>query len=321
MSVQDSGIGCAGLLVEDCFCGPLQSMPEEGTLTLVEQLPIHAGGCAANVALNLVRQGLQADVVGCVGRDQSGRAIRELLTSKGVGAGSIVELATVPTSRTIVLLVDGQDRRYLHMPGANREFRVEHIPRAWVATLKALYLGGLFALPGIEVGQLVDLLRFCRQRCILTVVDVVTPQSATAVQGLMELLPWIDVFLPNEHESKILTHQASPEDQLQFFGEAGVGTVVITRGGAGCIARHGGKMFRCGAYHLDTRDPSGSGDAFAAGLIASLVQNREFPMALRYASALGASATRELGTTTSVFTAAEAAAYVALHPLTVTEEL
>ncbi len=43
------------------------------------------------------------------------------------------------------------------------------------------------------------------------------------------------------------------------------------------------------------------------------------PQMLRYASAVGASATRAAGTTDSVFTAAEAEAFAIEHPLTVTE--
>jgi hypothetical protein len=41
---------------------------------------------------------------------------------------------------------------------------------------------------------------------------------------------------------------------------------------------------------------------------------------LRYASAIGASATRAAGTTDSVFSAADAEAFLAAHPLTVTEK-
>jgi hypothetical protein len=45
----------------------------------------------------------------------------------------------------------------------------------------------------------------------------------------------------------------------------------------------------------------------------------DLPQTLRYASAMGASATRAAGTTSSVFSAEQAAAFIAKHPLTVTE--
>jgi sugar/nucleoside kinase (ribokinase family) len=64
-------------------------------------------------------------------------------------------------------------------------------------------------------------------------------------------------------------------------------------------------------------DPSGSGDAFAAGIITGALAGWDMPATLRYASALGASATRAIGTTDGVFTADEAEAFVAARTLEV----
>ena len=43
-----------------------------------------------------------------------------------------------PTSETVILLVEGEDRRYLHSFGANRAFKVSDINRDWVAALHLL---------------------------------------------------------------------------------------------------------------------------------------------------------------------------------------
>jgi sugar/nucleoside kinase (ribokinase family) len=70
---------------------------------------------------------------------------------------------------------------------------------------------------------------------------------------------------------------------------------------------------------MDVIDPSGSGDAFASGVIQGLLNEWDLPRTLRYASAMGASATRAPGTTESVFSRAEAEAFVVEHPLIVSE--
>ena len=75
----------------------------------------------------------------------------------------------------------------------------------------------------------------------------------------------------------------------------------------------------CGVYRLKTIDPSGSGDAFTAGVIMGGLRGWDVPRTLRYASALGASAVRAIGTTDGVFTAAEAEAFVAANPVDVRE--
>ena len=79
------------------------------------------------------------------------------------------------------------------------------------------------------------------------------------------------------------------------------------------------KMWRCGAYQMDVVDPSGSGDAFASGVIRGLLKGWELRQTLRYASAVGASVTRALGANESAFSAAEAEKFIAQHPLTVSE--
>ena len=312
-------VGCAGLLVEDTVCGPLTALPPEGALLALDDMPVRAGGCAANVAIDLAKQGITVDLAGCVGWDGSADILFRTFAKHDIGASRVVRVDSHPTSRTIILLIEGQDRRYLHVTGANRAFTTDYIARRWLSSLKVFYLGGLFALPAIDFPKLTELLAFCRDARVKTVVDVVVPQGQAGMSQLKALLPLIDVFVPNDDEARALTGLADPFDQLHALANAGTGTVIITRGGLGAVASRAGRTWSCGAYSMDVVDPSGSGDAFTSGVIRSLLSEWDLPQTLRYASAVGASATRAAGTTDAVFTAAEAEAFLAEHPLTVTE--
>ena len=312
-------VGCAGLLVEDLFCGPVKVLPPEGALHLLDDMPVKVGGCAANVAIDLAKQGISVDVAGCVGRDSAAELLLSTFEGHQIGSSAVVREEGWPTSKTVILLIEGQDRRYFHVAGANCAFRVEHLSREWVAGLKVFYLGGLFALPGIDLSALGEFLRFCRAARVTTVVDVVCPQKPCGVAELRSLLPHIDVFVPNEDEARAFTGVTDCFDQLRAFQKLGAQTVIITRGEQGAAALRNGTVWRCGSYQMDCVDPSGSGDAFTAGVIRGLLSRWALPDMLRYASALGASATRAAGTTDAVFTAAEAEAFVAQHPLSVTQ--
>ena len=310
-------IGCAGIMVEDIICGPMRELPREGRLLALDAMPVKVGGCAANVAIDLARQGFSVEVLGCLGEDDSARTLQAGLERHGVGCQPLVRTDKYPTSRTVILLVEGQDRRYLHVFGANRALTVAHIRRDWVAGLKLFYFGGLFAMPGIDTGELAELLKFCRTKGVTTVVDVVVPQTWRARDELAALLPHIDYFLPNDDEAQLITGLADPLDQLRFFQAAGAHTVIITQGKAGAIAGRDGQDWRCGTYPANVIDPSGSGDAFGAGIIAAIRRGGDLADQLRYGSALGASATRAVGTTDGVFAAEEATAFIAAHPLPV----
>ena len=312
-------VGCAGLLVQDTFCGPLAAWPAEGELTVLEGMPVSAGGCAANVAIDLARQGVATEVLGCVGCDLAGGVLLENFARHQVGTSRIQRVEDLPTSTTVILLIQGQDRRYLHVVGANRALTVEQIARDWVRNLKVFYLGGLFALPGVELSMLAELLQFCRSCGVTTVLDVAVPHEQRGMSPLAGLLPFIDVFLPNEDEARAFTGFTDPHDQLRALQGMGANTVIITRGAQGVIAGRAGTMWRCGAYQMAVIDPSGCGDAFTSGVIVGLLQGWSIEETLRYASAIGASVTRAIGTTQSVFTASEAAEFVRSHPITVTQ--
>ena len=135
---------------------------------------------------------------------------------------------------------------------------------------------------------------------------------------LSVLLPLIDVFVPNDDEARAFTGLTDPFDQLRMFQDAGANTVIVTRGEQGSVAARNGEVWKCGTYQMNVLDPSGSGDAFTSGVIKSLLLGWDLPQTLRYASAVGASATRAAGTTDSVFSASQADAFIRTNPIAVT---
>jgi sugar/nucleoside kinase (ribokinase family) len=312
-------VGCAGILVADMFCGPVGALPRPGQLLTVGDMPFRGGGCASNVAIGLARQGVSVSVVGCVGRDVAAETPLSALREHGVDCSAVIVSERYPTSKTVVLLVDGEDRRYIHAVGANAALSVSHIRRDWVASLSVFYLGGLFVLPGIDVDELADLLGFCRRSGVVTVITVAAPQPFDRHQDLAKILPLVDYFLPNDDEAKLFTGKDHAIEQAAALRAAGATTAIVTCGARGAVAAQGDERWRCGAYDMRVVDPSGCGDAFAAGVITGIVRGWPMPKLLSYASALGASAVRMVGTTDGVFRAPEANAFVADYPLSMEE--
>ncbi len=311
-------IGCAGILVADTFCGPMKRLPKSGELLAIDEMPSKAGGCAANVAIDLAKQGFAVDACGCVGTDASAEVLFKSLEVAGVQYKEVRRLDTHATSKTVILLVEGEDRRYIHTFGANAAFNVGQIRRDWIDGLKVFYLGGLFAMPGIDTNELAELLRYCRRQGVVTVVDVVVSQNYAGMGPLLPLLPHIDFFLPNDDEAQRLTGIVDTEQQINTFLRHGVQTVVITCGADGAVAGRGRTRWQSEACRIDGVDPSGSGDAFAAGIITGIVRNCDYSETMRYAAALGASATTAVGTTDGVFRAAEVQAFLDKNPIRVT---
>ena len=312
---------CAGILVADIFVPPLVALPKAGELLATGDFLIDTGGCAANAATCLAKLGVGVGVSGKVGADVFGEFAERDLSAKGVDVRGIRRSARSGTSKTVILPVRGEDRRYVHTFGANADFRVSDIDLAAFAGARVLYVGGYLVMSAVLPDDLAALLASARSLGMKTVLDVVVPadDEGRSWPALAPVLPEVDLFLPNDEESRSLTGECAPERQAGRFLEAGCSAVVITQGRRGALYRDSGKLVEAGGYSVDVVDCSGSGDAFAAGCIVGLLEGWEPCAMLRFASAIGASACTRLGCTTGVPNRAEVDAFVRTHTLSVTE--
>ena len=306
---------CAGILVADHVHTPMDALPEEGHLVAVERMYLLTGGCAANVAVNIARQGIRVGVVGKVGNDFFGRFVREDLDGQGVDTGCLAVSAAEQTSQTMILLCKGQDRRFVHTFGANRDFRVADIPWTALAGSRIFYLGGYLVMPGIVPAELGDLFRRCREAGILTVLDVVIPAGFRYTGELEPVLPHTDVFLPNNDEGEMLTGEADPVQQALSLRRKGTGTVVVTLGEHGLLLADRDGMRRATHFPSEVVDQTGAGDAFCAGFLTGLVRGQSMDDCLNYGSALGAACVRSIGCYQGVFAGVQAAEFLREHRL------
>ncbi|CAM9753466.1 unnamed protein product [Choristocarpus tenellus] len=138
-------------------------------------------------------------------------------------------------------------------------------------------------------------------------------------QGLEEIYPLLDVFIPNELEARKLSGYHDIEEAARFFIAKGVGLVVITQGAAGGFAMQsrdretetngtgGSQSERLRAEEGHTRwdqtcrsvkvvDTTGAGDAFSAGfLYAWKVTGGNVQTALAWGCAMGTSVVLKVG--------------------------
>ena len=310
---------CLGIFVADIFSPPLPEPPAPGQLVVVDDLPLDAGGCAVNTGVSLTRLGARVALIGKVGNDVFGDFIINLMAAKGLETSGIRRSETRPTSRTMVIPVLGQDRRFIHAFGANAELTIEDVDLDLVAQGQVLYVGGYLGLPRFDQAALAELFAFARAQGVRTVLDVIVP--ATATYGLDDVLgrvlPLTDVFLPNDDEAALLTGERDPEKQAAAFLARGCGTAVITMGERGVLAKTATRTVRAPAFAVNAVDPSGAGDAFDAGFIIGLLEGWDVVRTVEFACAVGASATMKLGCTPGVFTRPEAYAFLAENRLPV----
>lgn len=299
---------CAGILVADVFVPCLPRLPAAGELSTTEDFLVDAGGCAANTAQCLARLGVASKVVGRVGRDHFGEFVIDHLAQAGIDTSMIARSDSRATSKTVILPVEGEDRRYIHTIGANADVIVDDFRTPPSETPSVLYLGGYLVLPGVPPQGLAKCLAEFRQKGVVVVLDVVAPGGRLdhAMDDLRTVLPHVDVFMPNVEEGRALTGESEPARQTDVFLAAGCEIAIVTLGEGGALLATRDGVIQAPPIAVESVDESGAGDAFAAGFICGMVEGLDLQESLKLASIVGASACRSLGCHAGVFTRQEA---------------
>jgi len=308
---------CAGILVADLFVPPLAALPDAGQLVATEDFLMDSGGCAANTSTTLARLGVKARVAGKVGDDNYGFFIMQDLARKGVETSGVSTSRRYGTSKTMILPVIGEDRRFIHTFGANADFSAADIDRESLAGASVFYVGGYMVLPDLLQDDLAALFQLARSHGVRTALDVVVPAGGASVSmhDLERVLPLVDVFMPNDQEAQRLTGEGDPRRQAEALLRAGCETVVITMGGRGALLMDRAQIIEAPAFSVALVDSSGAGDAFAGGFIAGMLAGLSQADALRFAGAIGASCCMQLGCTTGIFTREQSAVFLQSHPM------
>jgi sugar/nucleoside kinase (ribokinase family) len=302
---------CLGILVADAIARPVDDLPQRGTLALLDEISLHGGGCALNTASALVRLGLRAGVAGKVGADPLGGVLVELLDERGVDRRGVIVDPDAPTSATIVLVDPAGERTFLHVPGANGRLRADELESAYLFSARALHLAGALVLPELDGEPAAALLAEARSRGLVTSVDTVFDATGGWAR-VLPCLPHADVFTPSLAEAQALSGEEEPARAAAWLRDQGARTVGITLGERGSYVSGPGFDGPVDPFPVETVDGTGSGDAFAAGLLYGVLAGWPLERSARFANALGALATTAVGATEGIPDAGEALAFAGL---------
>jgi len=285
---------CLGIVVADVICRRVDELPTRGTLGLVEQIELRGGGCALNTASALARLGLRASVAGKVGVDRFGDFLGELLDERGVDRRTLLRDPDVPTSATVVLVASDGTRTFLHLAGANGALRAEELDSERLYAGRALHAAGQLVMPSLDGEPFAALLAEAQRRGLITSMDTVFDASGRW-ERVLPSLPYVDLFTPALAEARGITGEDDPARAAAWLRRRGVGAVAITLGSDGCYASGPGFEGHVTAPAVSEVDGTGSGDAFAAGLLYATLVGWSFERGVRFACAAGALATTAVG--------------------------
>ena len=255
------------------------------------------GGSAANTACWLAADGIETAFVGCVGADVPGQASLAALAGCGVQARVTVD-PDRPTG-TCVVLVDGTDgsgeRTMIPSPGANAGLVESDVDAAGLESAVHLHVSG-YALFGPQRDAAVRALRRARELGLSISVGAASSAPLRTV-GADTFLSWAHgaTLFANADEAGVLVRPAAPGVMVRALAEAVGGEAVVTDGPRGAHWSDGERVLSAPAPAVTVVDPTGAGDAFAAGFLAATVGGVAPDAALAHGHELAALACANTG--------------------------
>lgn len=264
------------------------------------------GGAPANVAVALARLGENSAFLGQVGDDPFGRHLASVLQAQGVNVTGLRFSDEARTALAFVSLRADGDRSFMFYrhPSADMLMRPEDIDLEIVRTARVFHYGSITLIGEPSRSATLTAVEAARAAGAFISYDpnlrlALWPSAEAARTGMLAGLELAHFVKISDEELEFLTGGNSVEPLWRYDLQM----IAITHGAHGSTLHTRTERFHHPGYRVEAVDTTGAGDAFVAGFLAALEQQRRAnagsiadPAAiLAYANAVGAITTTRKG--------------------------
>lgn len=275
-----------GELNADLILNNLDSPPTLGKEVLAQQMTLTMGSSSAIFACNLSSIGTKVSFVGKLGDDMLAKLILKSLKEKDVDTTYIMQSKAWQTGVSVATCIH-DDREMVTYAGAMKELSQNDISDEMLDSANHLHVSSVFLQPKLRPG-IIKLFKRAKDKGLTTSLD---PQFDPAEKwdiNLKELLPHVDVFLPNRSELLGFTQQTEIEKGLETL-KPFANILVMKDGAKGAwIQTKEGVIYHRAFLNKNVIDVIGAGDSFDAGFIHQFLQKKSLEECIRQASIMGA---------------------------------
>jgi ribokinase len=227
-------------------------------------------------------------MIGRVGDDDAGRAMRAGLRSDGVDVSHVATDPAAHTGLAVITLDAAGENSIVVSPGANSRLAVGDVAAA----------RGVLGDAAVTLVQL-EIPLDAVEAAAATATGIVILNPAPAQPLPEHLLQSVDLLVPNRSELGLLAGVAEPTtienvidavDALPWSGD-----VVVTLGSEGALVVVDRAATHVSAPVIDAVDTTAAGDAFCGALADALARGELLPDAVAWAAHAGAVAATGLG--------------------------
>jgi ribokinase len=262
-------IGFGALNVDKLFkVNKIAGAEEE---SFIESYAEACGGSAANTAVGLARLGCKVGFIGKIGCDKEGDLLLEDFCKEGVDTNGVIR-AKQGRSGSVIGFVDKKGARALHInSGVNDTITFDEINVEYASQARFLHLTSFVGEKSFQT----------QKKLLETLPNSVKvsfdPGMLYARRGLAQLESVIKksyVLMPNARELELITGKTDYCQGADFLIGRGAKIVAVKLGGDGCYVTDGRERHLVKAIKAKVLDTTGAGDAFCAGFLYGLLNDK-----------------------------------------------
>ena len=274
---------------------PILRLPSEGEEVWVRRLERCAGGSAANLSVATARLGLRSGFIGRVGNDPFGHFLVDEFKKEKVDISQLQIDEEVGTGLMFIGVTSDGERTMYGFRGANANLSAKEIDVDYVKNADVLHVSGYALLSEAQRKAALKVLEAARRTGVFVSFDVGVLTAMKAADRMRSILKSIDLLFLNEFEAMKLAHVENPKKAAEDIFKSGVKIVALKRGDKGCFILSEEGTIILPAFRVKVVDATGAGDAFAAGFLVSVIEERGLQEAARFANAVGALSVTKIG--------------------------
>jgi sugar/nucleoside kinase (ribokinase family) len=280
---------------------------------LASNFEMTLGSSSAILAHNLSILGRKVGFITHYGSDSMGEIAMERLVASGVDVSRSIRGEQETKTGVTILLPHGRSRRILTYPGVMFDMTVADLDIDYLASSRHFHLSSLFLLRGLQPG-LPGLFRELKRRGLTISLDTNDDPEGLWGGVLQELLPYVDVLLPNEDEILRIAGRDSVEAALDVLA-ATVPLIAVKCGRRGAMVQKGERRFVVPGITAEPVDTIGAGDSFNSGFLNAWLGGATAEKCAEAGNITGALSTQKPGGTEAFRDAAMLREFLRLHPL------
>ena len=260
-----------GELNVDLLLNRIGGFPEVGKEIFAKDMTLTLGSSTAIFAANAASLGAKVAFLGMVGRDNFGDLVRNSLAERGVDTSLLIESESAATGLTAILNY-GNDRANVTYPGVMSKMGVKDIDPELLKKARHVHISSIFLQEQLHK-DLLPIVKLVKECGCTVSMDVQWDPDEKWEFDYKEILPYVDVFLPNETEIQCLTGTDSVNKALEVFGDS-LNAAVVKMGTQGSllVRKDGTRRMLPALLNQEVVDAIGAGDSFNAGFIYGYVK-------------------------------------------------